>query len=110
MISVVAAQNSAAPTIITSPMSCRGSSAGVGTPKAISMPANDSAKSQPLRHGETIGGQDNARAEHHKEWREIDEQHRARRGGVEQALVDQDELDGEQKAGCEPEPERAVAR
>jgi hypothetical protein len=43
MIKVDAAQANAAPIISTSPSVCRGSSAGVGTPKATSMPAKESA-------------------------------------------------------------------
>jgi hypothetical protein len=41
---VVAAHSMAAPTIMTSPMIWRGSSAGVGRPKATSIPAKDNAR------------------------------------------------------------------
>ena len=98
MISVVAAQNSAAPTIITSPISWRGSIAGVGNAERDQHAGERQAKAQPLRSAKAIRRQNNARAKHHKERREIDEQHRTRRGRVEQALIDQDELDREQKA------------
>ena len=40
---VVAAHAIAAPTIMRSPIAWRGSTAGVGKPKATAMPANDSA-------------------------------------------------------------------
>ena len=83
MISVVAAQNAAAPTIITSPISCRGSIAGVGTPKATTCRRTTAPSPEPLRDAEAVGRQDNARAEHDEERREIDEQHRTRRGGVD---------------------------
>ena len=110
MISVVAAQNSAAPTIIRSPMAWRGSSAGVGRPKATTMPAKDKRETEPLRRAETVGGQEDARAEHDEERREIDEQHRAHRRGVGEALEDQNEFDAEEETGGKPGAQRAVAR
>ncbi len=58
---------------------------------------------------EAIGRQEPARAEHDKERREIDEQHRAYRRGVEQAAVDQDELDCKEKTGSESRPQGTVA-
>ena len=58
-------------------------------------------QAEPLHQAEAVAGQEPARAEHHEERREIDEQHRAGRGGVEQPAVDQQEFEAEQRAGDE---------
>ena len=104
MSSVVPAQNAAAPTIMMSPSAWRGSSAGVGKPNATSMPANDKRKADPLRRLKRSTGRKMRAPSHDEERREIDEQHRAGRRGVEQAVIDQDELGAEQRAGRQAPP------
>ncbi len=104
MTSVVAAQAAAAATIMRSPRSWCGSAAGVGAPKAMTMPANDSSEPDPLHRAEAVAGKQPVRADHHQERREIDEQHRARRRGVEQPAIDQQELEAEQRTGDEARP------
>ena len=108
IVKVVAAQNRAAPTIITSPMSCPGSVVGAGTPNAITMPMKDRLRPSHWGGLKPICRQDNPRAKHHKKRRKIYEQGGARSSGVEETLKDQDEFDGEQNACRQTEPQRAV--
>ena len=82
MVSVVAAQNSAAPTIIMSPVSCRGSVARRGNAKSDHHAGERQTKAQPLRNAKSIRWQNDARAKHHKKRREIYEQRGTRRAVV----------------------------
>ena len=62
-----------------------------------------------MRRAEAIGWKNDARAEHDKEGRKVNEQNGARRRRVEETLIDQDEFDREQRTGGQSEPQRAVA-
>jgi hypothetical protein len=74
------------------------------------MPAKDSSRPVPLQRAEPVAGQEQPRTDHHEERREIDEQHRARRVGVDEPAVDQQELQAEQQTGDEARRQRVVAR
>ena len=65
---------------------------------------------EPLHGVEAVARQHHPRADHHEEWRQIDEQRGPRRRGVEQPAVDQQELQSEQRTRDQTGSKRAVTR
>ena len=83
--------------------------AGVGRPKATTMPTNDSSRPSHCDRMEMIAGNEPARSDHDKERRQIEKQRAARRRRPNQAAIDQQEFEREQHAGQNSGGERAVA-
>ena len=66
-------------------------------------------QTEPLRGMEVIARNQPARSDHHEERRQIDKQHRPRRRRPNETAIDQQKLEGEQRTGCDPRRQRAVA-
>ena len=92
------------------PSACSGFSNGDTSPNAMTMPANDRHDADPLQPREALAGQEPARRDDHEDRRGVEIDHRAAGRCVEQALIDQDVFDREQKPDQDARLQRAVAK